>query len=93
MTQIRENIVLYAGPFPAADPDSAKAGLRPARPEACPSPSRTLYAGPGVSAVRKAWPSSEGGMDVDKALRDRGPRPCHRPHSPPPSPLRWDPEP
>lgn len=62
-------------------------------PRPGPRPSRTFYAGLGVSAVKKAWPSLAGGMDVDKALPGRSPRPRHRPHSPPPSPLRWDPGP
>lgn len=55
------------GPRPPLIPDSALAGLRPARPEAWLAPLYSLYEGLGDLAVRKAWPSLEGGIDVGKA--------------------------
>lgn len=94
MTQIQGNTVLQAGPCHAGGPR-----LREGRSAPCATrgqaraPLEPFMQDWGVSAVKKAWPSLEGGMEVDKALPGRSPRPSHRPHSPPPSPLRWDPGP
>lgn len=92
MTQIWRNTVRHAGPRPALVPDSAVAGLRPARPEGLARAPSSLYAGPGDLAVRQAWPSLEGwngrGEGLASVLR---PRHHRRPLSLPLSPLRSDP--